>query len=91
VIEDQERMADPVDVASDGELRNTEEHIRRQRMLAAPEQEQQTDTYGGKYWPVTECLDCGDDIEPARLQMGKVRCVGCQTAKERRIKLYGGR
>jgi len=91
MIEDQERMADPIDIASDGELRNTQEHIRRQRLLAAPEQVQQSDANGVLYWPITECNDCGEDIEPARLQMGKVRCVGCQTEKERRKKLYGGK
>lgn len=91
MIEDQERMADPVDVASDGELRNNEEHVRRQRMLAAPEQEQKTDSDGKPYWPVTECVDCGEDIEPVRLTHGKVRCFYCQTLKERRTKLYGGK
>jgi RNA polymerase-binding transcription factor DksA len=91
VIEDQERMADPVDVASDGELRNNEEHVRRQRALAAPEQVQLADADGVLYWPITECVDCDGPIPDLRLRMGRVRCVECQSAKERMNKLYGGK
>lgn len=29
------------------------------------------------------CVDCEDDIHPLRLAMGKVRCVLCQSAKEK--------
>lgn len=29
------------------------------------------------------CVECEDDIPPARLQLGKVRCVACQTLLER--------
>ena len=34
------------------------------------------------------CVDCGDDIPQARLDMGKVRCVICQGKLERKSKLY---
>lgn len=31
------------------------------------------------------CLDCGDEIPEGRLQMKRIRCVYCQTAKEKRL------
>lgn len=34
------------------------------------------------------CLDCGGDIPSARLAMGKIRCVACQTSIERKNKLF---
>ena len=37
------------------------------------------------------CVDCGDDIPKERLAMGRIRCVHCQTIKERNKKLYPGR
>lgn len=30
------------------------------------------------------CVRCEDPIQPARLKLGKVRCVDCQTRQERR-------
>lgn len=50
------------------------------RAKAAPEQTQLEDGS----WPTTECIDCGIDIEPARLALGKLRCIACQTHKERK-------
>ncbi len=35
--------------------------------------------YDGKH-----CVGCGEPILKARREMGKVRCVPCQTFKERR-------
>lgn len=29
------------------------------------------------------CISCEEPIPTARLQLGKVRCIECQTAKER--------
>ena len=31
----------------------------------------------------THCIDCEIDIPAARLAMGKVRCIDCQTGHER--------
>lgn len=50
------------------------------RALSAPEQVQLEDGS----WPITECVDCGEDIEPVRLAMARVRCIACQTHKERK-------
>jgi len=30
-----------------------------------------------------ECVDCDEPIKPARLAMGKIRCVDCQSRRER--------
>lgn len=37
----------------------------------------------------THCVeeDCGIEIPPARLAMGKVRCVGCQGLLEKRLQM----
>jgi RNA polymerase-binding transcription factor DksA len=78
------QFSDPIDRASyiaDVANREAEEHYRR---LAAPEQVKGAD---GK-WETEECVDCGEDIEPQRLEMGKVRCIACQTIKEKREKNY---
>lgn len=72
--------ADPLDMATHYNEQATEDAIERQRRLAAPEQLQNADGS----WPHTECVACGDDIEPARIAHGKVRCFACQSALERR-------
>jgi RNA polymerase-binding transcription factor DksA len=35
---------------------------------------------------VTDCIDCGDIIDPARKAAipGAVRCIGCESVRERR-------
>lgn len=35
------------------------------------------------------CIDCGDEIPQLRLNMGRIRCVHCQEALERKNKLHG--
>lgn len=35
------------------------------------------------------CLDCGEEIPQLRLDMGRIRCVHCQEALERKNKLHG--
>jgi len=50
------------------------------RALSAPEQIRREDGS----WPTTECVDCGEDIEPERLAMARVRCFSCQTHKEKK-------
>jgi len=73
-----EKFADDLDRASAIEQSKTEESINASRRAAAPEQVQ--DATGR--WQTYECVDCGDDLIGARLQMGKVRCVHCQTKLE---------
>ncbi len=35
------------------------------------------------------CIDCGEQIPELRLSMGRIRCVYCQEALERKNKLHG--
>lgn len=61
--------------------REREQGIARVKALAGPETHPDFD---GK-----TCVECGEDIPPVRLSMGKVRCVYCQTLLEKRRKGYG--
>lgn len=36
------------------------------------------------HWDGESCFDCGDDLPEERIEMGRVRCVPCQTAAERK-------
>jgi RNA polymerase-binding transcription factor DksA len=73
------READNIDRASDLALQQTEDSINEVRRAARPEQEK----IDGE-WKQKECDDCGDEIPLARLNLGKIRCVFCQSALERR-------
>lgn len=78
----EEKHSDPLDQASHlADLHNMQS-LEMARLKAAPEQVQDADGN----WPETECVDCGEDIGEVRLSLGKVRCIGCQEAKEIRIK-----
>lgn len=100
---DEDRCADPIDHACQVETRMRENDVAVARALSKPEQEQlpilgedgrpslDEDGRPLMYWPVTECVDCDDDIPPARLALGKIRCVTCQSKKELKEKQYGGR
>lgn len=69
--------SDPLDVASDVEQANRESALQAIRELAnAPEQHPDFDG--------ENCVSCGDAIPPQRLNMGKVRCVYCQSRLESR-------
>jgi len=48
------------------------------------------DGEGGKSQLIVECIDCGEEIDPARLRAkpDAVRCIDCQTKFER---IYGKR
>lgn len=76
---EEERCADPIDDASKNELRWNQLRVDAARLRAAPEQVRGPDGA----WPTTECLDCGEDLEPYRLDLGKVLCFACQTHKEK--------
>lgn len=64
-----------------------EEHARR----AAPQQVKIQNEKGEWEWPQPTCVDCEEDIEPKRLEMGRIRCVACQTILEEKEKRYGSR
>ena len=39
-------------------------------------------------WSVTECVTCGNDIPPERLEMGRIRCTICQSKEEQQRRMY---
>lgn len=80
-IDDAERPSDVIDQASQTADRINETHVAEARARAKPDQVQNRDGS----WPQTECEDCGDDIPLERLlACGSIRCVYCQTAREKR-------
>lgn len=87
-----ERHADPLDAATDNALMENQSHLESARKAAEPEfvvvrgerikQEEQPD---GTF-PHTQCVeaDCGEDLPRLRMEMGRIRCVDCQTKREKR-------
>ena len=75
-----ETCADVLDAAANLTLASTTNQIAHLSYLAAPEQVQNKDGT----WPVTECVDCGDEIEVGRLELSKVRCLRCQETLEKK-------
>lgn len=79
-----DRSPDPIDRAADISEEHNQDCIDAARRAAAPEQVRGPDGA----WSVVECVDCGEDIEPLRLEAGRVRCFSCQELKERRNRFY---
>lgn len=71
-----ERHADPIDEASALAASLTEHAIAAARRSNGPETHPDFDG--------ESCIDCGDTIPDERLAMKKIRCVRCQTIKERK-------
>lgn len=80
---------DILDAASENALRDNAEAVRFAREASAPQRipdgrggwiEQKPDA-AGRY-PIPECIDCDDPIPQGRLELGRVRCVECQTLIE---------
>jgi RNA polymerase-binding transcription factor DksA len=75
-------VGDEVDRANELAQMETENSLYLARKKAAPEQLPRAD---GTY-EQTDCIDCGGEIPLGRLNLGKVRCIGCQSALERRAR-----
>jgi len=75
-------VGDEVDQANELAEMETANHLYLARKKAAPEQEPRAD---GTY-AILDCVDCGEGIEPGRVQLGKVRCFHCQSDLEKRNK-----
>ncbi|MBK6403299.1 MAG: TraR/DksA C4-type zinc finger protein [Rhodocyclaceae bacterium] len=75
-----EHFADDIDRAAFLTEVANESAVANARMKARPEQVRNADGT----WPTTECVECGELIEEARLDMGKVRCFECQSTLEKR-------
>ena len=84
--EESDRCADPIDAANAVTETFNRHAEAKARAKAAPQQKQNADGPG----PVTEC-ECGGEIVPARLALGRIRCVACQTEHELRERQYGRR
>lgn len=74
-------MADIADTANDTAQVCTDEALRRARKNAGPEHDESFDGL--------HCVDCCDEIHRARLALGKVRCVECQSELEKRTAMRG--
>lgn len=82
---------DEIDRANEIAMRDTAEHVQRVRDAVQPERMpdgnggwvyQRADSNGD--YPFPDCVDCEDPIPSVRLAMGRIRCVPCQTHKERK-------
>ena len=69
---------DPLDYAAELEEQERQSALALHSRHTQPEQVK--DAQGN--WETEECIDCGEDIKPARLEMGKVRCFHCQSELE---------
>jgi RNA polymerase-binding transcription factor DksA len=70
-----ERYTELMDAAQEQQDKTNQMHIARAQALAAPELDPSFDG--------VHCVDGGEEIPEARLALGKIRCVSCQTALER--------
>jgi len=43
----------------------------------------QCDEYRFREWDKESCFDCGEDLPEVRINLGRVRCIHCQTKAER--------
>ncbi len=73
-------QGDIIDQANDLAEKMNESNVLAARKAAKPDQVQNPDGS----WPQADCEDCGDEIPLQRLlACGSIRCVYCQTAKEK--------
>lgn len=73
-------VGDDVDRANELAEMETANHLYLARKKAAPEQVPLAD---GTY-AQTDCVECGNEIGEGRLKLGKLRCIECQRALEKR-------
>jgi len=71
---------DEADIANAIEMNNIQAAIQRNKEKLAKEYHPDFDG--------ESCIDCGETIHKVRLDLGKIRCFDCQTALEKRSKMY---
>lgn len=86
-----EKYTDPLDVASRNEHIATNDSIREARLKAVPTQmpkEKVVDGVKVKYYEITDCDECGNEIGEERLKVAvkNTLCIHCATAQERKYK-----
>ena len=75
-------LTDDSDRASAIEAQFNEDALEEARRRTAPET---SPDFDGKH-----CIECGEKIPAARLKLGKIRCIECQSLKEQKTKFFGG-
>jgi RNA polymerase-binding transcription factor DksA len=75
-------LTDDNDRASAIEAQFNEDALEEARRKIAPET---SPDFDGKH-----CIECGEKIPAARLKLGKIRCIECQSLREQKNKFFGG-
>ncbi|NBT34014.1 MAG: TraR/DksA family transcriptional regulator [Betaproteobacteria bacterium] len=75
-------LTDESDRASAVEAQFNEDALELARRKIAPEVSPDFDGL--------HCIACGEKILAARLKLGKIRCIDCQTLKEKQSKFFAG-
>lgn len=79
------KHTDPIDEGTEMALMFTENAIKAHAVKVAPEQRKVLKEGATQLeWEHLDCVDCGDPIEPERLEWARKRCVCCQSIKEKR-------
>lgn len=79
-MSDRNVYTDPLDVAAESQDAVNKAGIARAQAAANPKV---PDDFDGE-----NCVECGQGIPQARLDLGKFTCVSCQTKIEKRQKGY---
>jgi hypothetical protein len=83
---------DDIDRGTEIAMRDTAEHVKRAREASQPERipdgeggwiYQRKDEATGVF-PIPDCVedDCGEPLPRLRMEMGRIRCVDCQSKRE---------
>lgn len=75
-------LTDDSDRASAIEAQFNEDALEEARRRTVPET---SPDFDGKH-----CIECAEKIPAARLKLGKIRCIECQSLKEQKTKFFGG-
>jgi len=75
-------LTDDSDRASAIEAQFNEDALEEARRKIVPET---SPDFDGKH-----CIECGEKIPSARLKLGKIRCIDCQTVREQKTRFFGG-
>ena len=82
-IDMEERLSDVSDIATRNEQANIAMRLEERRLAMLHQEAPDEDANGHRF-----CLDCADDIPPARVQaVNAVRCVVCAEKRERLLRL----
>lgn len=73
-------LTDESDRASAIEAQFNEDALQEARRRTAPETSPDFDGL--------HCIDCSEGIPAARLKLGKIRCIDCQTLKEKQTRFF---